>query len=288
LLWNDDVQVSVKFSSHNLILAVVVNIATNVEFAMACVYGDPHHRQTRVIWDQISTFVFDNLGKPVVCLGDLNNIMTDLDSTSGNVNKYRMRTFNAYVKQCGFFDLGFSGPAYTWTNKRFSSKPVFERLDRCLANAEWCAIFPNTNVFNLPIMLSDHAPILVSTKSQVRRPKLNFKFENWWTMENDFHCTAKSAWLSSANKPFHARTSNLAGTLKRWCKKKRPISQQLDNIEKQINKIQMQPVHLQDHSLQVSLISRYEETMTKLTEFYRQRAKKHWTTQGDRNTSFFS
>jgi hypothetical protein len=27
--------------------------------------------------------------------------------------------------------------------------------------------------------------------------------------------------------------------------------------------------------------------MTKLTEFYRQRAKKHWATQGDRNTSFF-
>jgi hypothetical protein len=27
--------------------------------------------------------------------------------------------------------------------------------------------------------------------------------------------------------------------------------------------------------------------MTKLTEFYRQRAKKHWATQGDRNTSYF-
>jgi hypothetical protein len=88
-------------------------------------------------------------------------------------------------------------------------------------------------------------------------------------MENDFHSTAKSAWLSSASKPFHARTSNLAGTLKKWCKKKKLISQQLDNIPEQINKIQMQPVHMQDHSLEVSLISQYEENMTKLTEFYR-------------------
>jgi hypothetical protein len=39
---------------------------------------------------------------------------------------------------CGLFDLGFSGPAYTWINMRFSSTPIFERLDRCLANAEWC------------------------------------------------------------------------------------------------------------------------------------------------------
>lgn len=49
----------------------------------------------------------------------------------------------------------------------------------------------------------------------------------------------------------------------------------------------MQPVQLQDHSLEVNLISQYEQNLTKLTEFYRQRAKKHWATQGDRNTSYF-
>jgi hypothetical protein len=107
------------------------------------VYGDPHHHLTKTIWDHVSTFVLDNLGKPMVCFGDLNEIMHEVDTNSVNVNKYRMRTFNAYVKQCGLFDLGFSGPAYTWTNKRFSSKPVFQRLDRCLANAEWCGVFPN-------------------------------------------------------------------------------------------------------------------------------------------------
>jgi hypothetical protein len=99
-----------------------------------------------MIWDNVYNFVCENLGKPVVCFGDLNDIMCDMDTTSINVNKFRMRTFNSYVKQCGLFDLGYSGPAYTWTNKRFASNPIFERLDRCLANAEWCTLFPNTNV----------------------------------------------------------------------------------------------------------------------------------------------
>ena len=49
----------------------------------------------------------------------------------------------------------------------------------------------------------------------------------------------------------------------------------------------MKLVQLQDHSLQSKLVSQYENSLTKLTEFYRQRAKKHWVTQGDRNTSFF-
>jgi hypothetical protein len=289
LLWSDEVIVSIKFFNHYMILALVVDRTANVEFALTCIYGDPHHRHTKFIWDQISSFVNENLGKPVVCLGDLNDIMCDLETTSTNVNKNRMRAFNSYIKQCGLFDLGFIGPAYTWTNMRFSSKPIFERLDRCIANAEWCGVYPNTNVFNLPIIhsLSDHAPILVTTDSQFRRPKLHFKFENWWTFEEDFKGVAKNAWVSSVNKPFHATTTNLAGNLKRWYKKKKPLQQQLENFQNQINEIQLKPLQMQDHSLQERLAAQYEENLTKLTEFYRQHAKKHWATQGDRNTSFF-
>jgi hypothetical protein len=97
-------------------------------------------------------------------------------------------------------------------------------------------------------------------------------------MEEDFQNVAKTAWDLSAAKPFHSRTTNLAGTLKKWCKKKKPIQQQLDKIQQQINSIQMQPIQEQDHSLEVKLIAQYEENMTKLTEFYKQRAKKHWAT----------
>jgi hypothetical protein len=39
--------------------------------------------------------------------------------------------------------------------------------------------------------------------------------------------------------------------------------------------------------MEATLIGQYEQTMMKLTEYYRQRAKKHWATQGDRNTSYF-
>ena len=79
-------------------------------------------------------------------------------------------------KNCGFFDLGFSGPAYTWTNKRFFSNPIYERLDRCLANADWCNTFPISNVYNMPIFhnISDHAAILLSTDGKVKQIKKSF------------------------------------------------------------------------------------------------------------------
>jgi hypothetical protein len=36
----------------------------------------------------------------------------------------------------------------------------------------------------------------------------------------------------------------------------------------------MQPIQVQNKSLEANLVAQYEESMTKLTEFYRQRAKK--------------
>jgi len=69
----------------------------------------------------------------------------------------RIKAFCAHVKQCGFIDLGYSGPAYTWTNKRFSTNPTYDRLDRCLGNAKRF------------------------------RTRKHFRFKNWWLMEQDYH-----------------------------------------------------------------------------------------------------
>jgi hypothetical protein len=140
--------------------------------------------------------------KPMLFMGDMNEIMYDMDKNSPYINSHCLHAFRNLVKNCGFFDLGFSGPAYTWTNKRYSSNPVYECLDRGLVNPEWCAIYPNTNVFNLPIILSDHSPILISTDGTYKKPRQKFKFENWWLMEDDFQDHAKTVWNNSVNRHF--------------------------------------------------------------------------------------
>jgi hypothetical protein len=109
------------------------------------------------------------------------------------VNFNRINVFCSLVSQCGLFDLGYDGPTYTWSNKRFTSTPTYERLDRCLANAEWCRAFHTTTVLHLPMMYSDHAPILLLPTSQRQRPKKPFRFENWWLMEEDFQQTAQQS-----------------------------------------------------------------------------------------------
>uniref|UniRef100_A0ACD5W649 Uncharacterized protein n=1 Tax=Avena sativa TaxID=4498 RepID=A0ACD5W649_AVESA len=132
MMWSDDLEVTVHSSSFYVILATAVYNTTNQKFGLVCIYGDPYDRQTSQIWNDVAAFVYDNPSIPMLCIGDMNELFNDMDKNLPNINRSRMYAFRSFVKNCGLFDLGFSGPAYTWTNKHFSYKPTFERLDRCL------------------------------------------------------------------------------------------------------------------------------------------------------------
>jgi hypothetical protein len=130
LMWTDEINVSIHSIDFHVILATFVNNTNTMKFGLICIYGDPYHQQTSQIWEQVASFAHDNYSLPMLCIGDMNEFLYHMDKNYSNVNRSRMNAFWSLVKHCGFFDLGFSGPAYTWTNKRFSSKPTFERLDR--------------------------------------------------------------------------------------------------------------------------------------------------------------
>lgn len=63
---------------------------------------------------------------------------------------------------CGMLDLGFSGPKYTWTNKRGLSDLIQFRLDRCWDNTSWKSLFQEANVTHLARVNSDHCPLLLN------------------------------------------------------------------------------------------------------------------------------
>lgn len=266
LLWDDDINLTIIRASASFILAFVVNIVSNKAFALVCMYGDPSHHSTNVMWKDVSDFACENSGKPLFFMGDLNDIMYPCEKNDvSNVNYKRLNNFCSLIKDCGLMDLGYNGPAYTWCNKRYSSKPTYER--RCLANAEWCAMYPNANIYNLPILSSDHAPILTILHSNYKKLTYHFKFENWWLSEEDFQETAIKAWSTSINQPFCVRTKHMAGSLRSWSKKKKPLQHKIRELESEIEKTQCIPPDQRNHCKEGMLVKEYEDTMSKLTKF---------------------
>lgn len=152
---------------------------------------------------------------------------------------------------------------------------------------EWCFNYPNTTVYHLPMLYSDHAPIIAILNPKNRRPKRSFMFENWWLLEPDFNQHAHSAWLQSVNCHFQRRTTLLERSLTSWSKKKKPLQQQLDQLEEDLLKIQSSPDREHLYFEEKRIVQQHDITMQKLADYHKQRSKKHWVQKGDRNTSFF-
>lgn len=130
LLVKQEVEVDVVSVSQFFLIALCVHKPSMKKFGLVCMYGDPHHQKTSSIWAQVQSFVATYPNLPMLCMSDLNNIMNakeKLGPTPANLK--RISEFCCLVKNCGLFDLGYNGLAYTWTNKRFSTNPTYERLE---------------------------------------------------------------------------------------------------------------------------------------------------------------
>jgi len=72
-----------------------------------------------------------------------------------------------YTMDLGLPDLLLVGSRYTWCTKQFQGDPIFERLNRAYCNTHWKDKFAESYLLNLPIVCSDHAPILLFVQDQI-------------------------------------------------------------------------------------------------------------------------
>lgn len=94
-----------------------------------------------------------------------------------------MDAFKGAIDSCGFRDLGFGGSIFTWKRGTTLGNFVRERLDRLLADSNWCSMFPHYNVCNFPMYCSDHTQffcLLLIIMREVVIKKKAFKFEAIW------------------------------------------------------------------------------------------------------------
>ena len=96
-------------------------------------------------------------------MGDFNEVVNEQEKFGGNpISQNRIRPYVDCMNCCGMLDLGFSGPKYTWTNKRGLADLIQLRLDRCWANSSWKSLFQEANVSHLAQVNSNHCPLLLN------------------------------------------------------------------------------------------------------------------------------
>ena len=201
LLWNADrVEVEALARTEQEIHIEVKVQSSNLSWIFSAIYASPRSEERSILWDNLAK-VAELHKLPWVMAGDFNEPLVDGDKFGGRgVSINRSLAFKDCLDKCSMVDLGFSGPRYTWTNKRDFSNLILERIDRYFMNPDWCMLYPEAKVTHLPRCHSDHCPILLelfpNITSHLTRP---FRFQEFWLSDITFPRVVSQAWSRNTN-----------------------------------------------------------------------------------------
>ncbi|KAJ0262185.1 hypothetical protein HA466_0051620 [Hirschfeldia incana] len=277
-----------------------VKLESGITIVYTAIYASNDEDDRKDLWISLrdTCAAFDLSNKPWMVGGDFNEILhPDETSNPGIITTTRaMRMFGECLGDLGLFDLPFTGPKYTWTNKR-PAEPIGKKLDRCLVNGAWILQFPSSYCeFSAP-EFSDHSPchihLLSPPPSFGSRP---FRFFNLLTKNSQFLDVVKGSWLMAGSRAF---------TLRDFCFKlksmKRPMKtlhrDNYSDIEKRVQAAEAslnsaQLIALDDPTpinVQVEVWAKDLWISLRLAEesFFRQRSRVKWLGEGDFNTPFY-
>ncbi|XP_075665958.1 uncharacterized protein LOC142635735 [Castanea sativa] len=119
-------------------------------------------------------------------MGDFNAILFIDEKIGGRVRPYnQMQVFRDTLDVCGFVDLGYTCPKFTWYGNRHGHINL-ERLDRGVVTHDWLEKYSATSIWHLHYVESDHRPILLILEpngESHRWKQKPFRFEEMWLVD---------------------------------------------------------------------------------------------------------
>ncbi|XP_073362956.1 uncharacterized protein [Aegilops tauschii subsp. strangulata] len=186
------------------------------------VYGEPKSHERHHIWN-VLRIIKTVSNAPWFAIGDFNETLCQSEHFSATKRSEKnMANFCDTLSDCGLFDLGFKGPAWTYDNKQEGRKNVRARLDRGVASATWSDIFRKASVENICSSRSDHLPLLVRFGPRMEwRPTTEkripaFRYEYMWERVDSLSASIESSWKKNG-RPETVGNEGFRFDLKGYC-----------------------------------------------------------------------
>jgi len=294
LFWSMDYCVSLQSLCPNFI-DVYVKHESGPFWRATFVYGEPRTENRALFWDRLR-FLRAQWEGPWVCIGDFNEILSNEEHTGPTARgESQMRQFRDCLEDCQLVDLGFSGPKYTWNNRRQHGHNIQVRLDRAVANGQFTQLFDDVHVENIVTTSSDHFAIMlsISKHNQIRHREVssyNFRYEAAWSRAPDYLETVEKCWADASARPSNlqntwANLNKMARHLAEWNRKS------FGSPHKEIRKLERRLARLRNDSATRPYSQEERDIERRLCELFereeimaRQRSRVDWLKAGDRNT----
>jgi hypothetical protein len=161
LLWREAGALEIFNFSAQHINATIMDVSGHPHWKLTCFYGHPVCGQRDASWELLRHLQSFS-PSPWMCVKDFNEIIEQSKKEGAPLRvESQMDGFRTAMEDCHLGDLGYHGLRFAWSNHRTNATFTKERLDRAVANREWCSLFSEFMVNILVARTSDHTPLQV-------------------------------------------------------------------------------------------------------------------------------
>uniref|UniRef100_A0ACD5Y8K6 Uncharacterized protein n=1 Tax=Avena sativa TaxID=4498 RepID=A0ACD5Y8K6_AVESA len=235
-----------------------------------------------------------NSTNPWLMLGDFNETMWQHEHFSETKrSERRMEAFRNTLSYCNLFDLGFTGPPWTFDNRQRDNRNVKARLDRAVASENWSQLFPNTRITHLCSMRSDHLPLLIEYEKMCHNPKpKELRYETMWERDPGLTASIETAWEGSktcSNLGDLVNKLNLTRShMHSWSKENfGSITKNASRLRNKIKSLWKKPRSAWREAEIKRASKELDEILVREEMMWRQIPRVKWLQEGDRNTKYF-
>lgn len=192
----------------------------------------------------------------------------------------------------GLAELNFHGQNFTWCNNRSLVDRIYERLDRAYVTENWLHKYEGATVLNMPILVSDHSPILLLTSPITYKKKSPIKMEAWCLEFQEITSIISTHWNHTvAGSPMYKvaqKCRQVRYNMFRWSRNFK--DQHNIKWEEHLNKCSNIQTSLSHNNFGHLDETTKVECLTKLQiqlKYWQQRAKSKWKAWEDTNTDIY-
>ncbi|XP_074301376.1 uncharacterized protein LOC141632760 [Silene latifolia] len=273
----------------------VTNVITQQKFYCTLVYAFNEVSDREDIWLNLNRTAASLVG-PWSVGGDFNCVTQSIERLGGNVTNAEAEPFQACLDDCLLSDMPAIGAFYTWNNKKPPETRVCSRLDRMFINHVWSIQYPQVFSNFLPEGFFYHTPCVVGKNESSTSKNRSFKYYNMWSKEPEFKECVSSIWEQCLRSTKMYRVTRKLKLLKPQLKLLNmslfsDVENKVDLAHKELIDIQKKFIHNPgDEELVRKEIMANKDFVwlhQARMKFLKQKAKAHWMTDGDANSSYF-
>jgi hypothetical protein len=282
--WHSEFRVKVCLKNQHFINTEVVDPVGDI-FALTFIYGHPILVHRKKVWDELLG-IGTCINHKWLCIGDFNQVLSEEDKFTfkpsiipGNMDLLHT------ISNLALIPIAAKGLSYTWMIKRKGADFVMEHLDRAFANIKWLDTHPASLVTNLPIIASDHGPIILDTNPRTLFKHRPFRFEWMWTSHPDCPSLVKNAWKDKIASGSHAfcltkKLENVRDRFKVWNKQSFGVLDKQILVEKEEVRRAQENIHSLQDVLTESKLRESSKTLWTVSKSCGLRKLKKIGTQG--------